>query len=342
MSSAGMPAALRVSIPGKVMLSGEYAVLHGGIAALLQVPQQLHLVQCAAEPEQGYPRAAQAGRRIRIRELADYEQAHSLPHFTLDDSAFYTAAADGRRSKLGLGLSAAEVVGAIALRYAVAGLDWTSQRGAVLQYAITAHREAQGGAGSGADVAACASATPVLCSLREGELQVRALPATARPVVPLALYWSGVAADTRQLVETFERWVRGEQRDVDFTLPVDNGPFPAQRGAAVHEPAELARLADTPGLLRELVTASDALAPAWFSAPPSELLALLDRFDAAIAPCSVASGLVYTLPVHARLSAWAKRHGGRAKPTGAGGGDMVLLIGDLPLDKLQGLITRLC
>ncbi len=341
MSDAGSPGAPTLSVPGKVMLSGEYAVLHGGTAAMLQVPQRLHLTLCAAEPPGGYPAAAQAARRIRIRELAEFEQAHSLPHFTLDSSEFYAEAADGQRTKLGLGLSAAEAVGAVAMRYLVAGRDWTQERIEVVQHAVIAHREAQGGAGSGADVVACASSCAVLCSVHEEQLQIRTLPVETKPVVPLALFWSGVAADTRQLVGTFERWVRGEKRDVDYPLPGDDDPFLAQHPAAAMPPAEAARLADTPGLLRELVWASEALAPAWFAAQPGELFALLDRFDAALASCCVAAGLVYSLPLHARLSAWARRHGGRAKPTGAGGGDMVLLIGDLPLAKLQGLVFPL-
>jgi phosphomevalonate kinase len=335
------PDAPAVSIPGKVMLSGEYAALHGGTAAMLHVPQRLHLALSEVEPEGGYPPAAKAARRIRIGALADYEQAHGLPHFTLDAREFYTAAVDGGRAKLGLGLSAAEAVGAIAMRYFAAGLEWTQQRAQVLQSAVAAHSEAQGGVGSGADVVACASAGPVLCSVRDELLHITALAQTARPGVPLALFWSGVAADTRQLVGAFERWVRGEKRDVDYPLPGDDDPFLAQHPSAAIPPAESERLADTPGLLRELVRASEALAPAWFSAAPDELFALLDRFDAALSSCCVAAGLVYNLPVHSRLGAWAKRHGGRAKPTGAGGGDMVLLIGDLPLEKLQGVVVPL-
>ena len=53
---------------------------------------------------------------------------------------------------------------------------------------------------------------------------------------------------------------------------------------------------------------------------------------------SKSAGISYFMPVHTQLDAWARRHGGRCKPTGAGGGDMVLMAGELPLDQLP----RLC
>lgn len=337
---------MSISIPGKVMLSGEYAVLYGGAAVLVHAPCRLHLEPSAEEPAQGYPPAAHAARRIRIRELEDHERQHGLPHFALNDNEFFAQNADGRRSKLGLGLSAAEAVGAVAMRYGAAGLDWTQHRAEVLQYALAAHRVVSGG-GSGADVAACASAGPVECALEDGSLRVRPLAGEATPAVPLALYWSGVAADTRQLVGIFQRWVSGAPRDVDHPIPGDDDPYVLQQQSLTEtKSAEASKSrftsgADSASLLRELVAFADALAPAWFDAPPGELLALLDRFEEAISACAVAAGLPYTLPVHSRLSAWARRHGGRAKPTGAGGGDMVLLVGELPLAQLQGLVLPL-
>jgi phosphomevalonate kinase len=300
-----------VSIPGKVMLSGEYAVLHGGTAALAHVPRLLHLRAVDGAPAGPYPHVVQAALDVGIPEVAAFERGHSPLALQLDASAFYTKDPEGRRVKLGLGLSAAEAVGTVALRYARAGLEWTEQRGEVARYALEAHSTAQAGAGSGSDVAACASAGAVLCRLREGGLRVRGVVAD-KPVVPLALCWSGVAADTRRLVSVFERWA-GE-----------NAPAP-----------------DVAAALQELLAASEEIAPAWFEASPAELFALIDRFDAALTACATAAGLPYALPAHTRLAAWAKRHDGRAKPTGAGGGDMILLAGELPLEQLRGLVIVL-
>ena len=319
-----------ISVPGKVMLSGEYAVLAGGTAVLAHAPVLLSAHLSEAAPPHGYPPAAHAARRIRISELEDYEKVHGLPHFLLDPGQFFSSTADTPRSKLGLGLSAAEAVAAVALRYEAAGYEWTQHRASIVEHAMAAHREASGG-GSGADVAACASAAPVVCSLREEGLHVWPQSSVAKPNVPLALYWSGIPADTRELVGMFLRWSQGDARTAST-------PVIGEEGVSEQAPAP-GRL--TAALLRELISASDVLAPAWFNALPDELYRLLDRFDAAMTECALAAGLPYALPVHTRLAAWARRHGGRAKPTGAGGGDMVLLVGDLPLAQLQGLIMPL-
>jgi hypothetical protein len=42
-------------------------------------------------------------------------------------------------------------------------------------------------------------------------------------------------------------------------------------------------------------------------------------------------------PIFGPLDAWARRHGGRVKPCGAGGGDVVLLLGNLPWSELLEL-----
>jgi mevalonate kinase len=97
-------------------------------------------------------------------------------------------------------------------------------------------------------------------------------------------------------------------------------------------------------LCARLRECSDELAQRWFSSHLSELIELIDEHAALMDEISAAAGLSYRMPAHARLEAWARRHGGRAKPTGAGGGDMVLLVGELPLQQLGELeiipITR--
>jgi phosphomevalonate kinase len=211
--------------------------------------------------------------------------------------------------KLGLGLSAAEAVATLALRYECVGISWEEQRAKVLEDAMTAHRRAQGGAGSGADVAACASPGPVRFCNREGEIRITPLD-DAKCAVPLHLLWTGVSANTRELVRLFQAWA-------------------GQEGAAVE------------AKLTKLHAASEELSQAWFQAAPPALFEQMDRFDTAIRECTEEAGVPYMLPVHARMAIWARRHGGRAKPTGAGGGDMILLAGELPLDQLKGLVIPL-
>jgi len=299
-----------VRVPGKVMLSGEYAVLLGATAALLPVPRYLELAAADAEPAGGYPPALAAARALAVPELAEHEQAHGVPQATADATQFYAAGVDGQQVKLGLGLSAAEAVGMLALRFAVAGLNWQARRERICELALIAHANAQGGSGSGADVAACAMGQAILYRLPSGAVPEAA--SMARPDtggVPLALLWTGQPADTRTLVARFDAWVSG-------------GGLSA-------------------GDMQVLVSAADELAPLWFGADTAALYSALDEFDAVLTRRLTAAGVSYRLPVHARIEQWARKHGGRAKPTGAGGGDMILLVGELPLQQLRGLVIEL-
>jgi phosphomevalonate kinase len=297
-------------IPGKVMLSGEYAVLAGATAVLLPVPRYLKLARAAAEPEGGYPPALAAARDIAVHELAEHEQCHGLPHAAVDASAFYHINNLGERVKLGLGLSAAEAVGMLALRFHCAGRDWTAARQQIYAAAQAAHRTAQNGAGSGADIAACAWGRPLLFA-RPSPAQASILPLVdgARPTLPLHLYFSGSSADTRVLVAGFEQW-RGDD-------------------PSSHEK------------LSQLTAAAAELAPLWFDAEPAALRTALTRWDRELTLLLAGAQVSYRLPVHRRIEEWAQRYGGCAKPTGAGGGDMILLVGDMPVQRLQGLLIPL-
>jgi len=297
-----------VRIPGKVMLSGEYAVLAGAWAVMLPLERWLTARRADRAPEAGYSPVVNCARALAIRETAAHEAGRGVPHLVLDDTAFKTPDANGRLVKLGIGGSSAEAVATVALRFECAGLPWIQHWRRIAALARMAHGIAASGRGSGADIAACAFRAPLLYRLdgERREPQYKAvLPADTAPAVPLCLAWTGRPADTRDMLKRYYRW---QERGGDAAL--------------------LARLADV----------SDRLAPAWFSAGEDELFTLVDEHAALMDELAAAAGLSYRLPVHARLEAWARRHGGRAKPTGAGGGDMLLMIGDLPLDQLGELL----
>lgn len=295
-----------VRIPGKVMLSGEYAVLHGAPAVLVPVERRLHVMKAERPSRDGDTLVVAAARALPIPALADHEADAGVPQVMIDRSEFCAPDAAGRSVKLGIGTSAAEAVGVIALRYECAGIPWLTHWREVAALAIEAHRAAQGGLGSGADVAACALGRPLRYQVSGERFSIE--PLAAPPPdhwVPLNLAWTGKPADTRAMVTRFERWSCCEEA---------SEPLARLRGAA------------------------EQLAGAWFCVPQQELFEALDDFAETLQACTTAAGVEYQLPVHARLAAWARRHGGRAKPTGAGGGDMVLLIGDLPLEQLGELL----
>lgn len=300
---------ITVEVPGKVMLSGEYAVLYGGTAALVPVERFL---SARDDPEGDQPPSAvvRSALDVPIPELAELEREHGLPRPVIDARGFFTAGPRGQPIKLGLGASAAEAVATVALRFERAGLSWTDNRAAVFSWARLAHTEAQHGLGSGADVAACAYGIPLLYSLSDGHATVKPVANIPRQCVPAVLAWSGKSADTRLLVQRFSAWVEhggGRARD----------------------------------LVGRLVAASATLAPCWFMAASDKLFAALGEFQAVLNMCVTAAGLPYRLPEHQELSNWAVRRGGKAKPVGAGGGDMLLLVGHLPYDELEQPLIRL-
>ena len=151
-----------VSIPGKVMLSGEFAVLHGAPAVMLPVPRWLRLTAVDRPPAEGYSPVVEAALAQALPATAEHEAGAGLPHIGLDSAEFFTTGTGRAAVKLGLGLSAAEAVGAIALRYECAGISWLTRWREVAAQAMQAHRQAQSGIGSGAGVASW-SGRPACC-----------------------------------------------------------------------------------------------------------------------------------------------------------------------------------
>ncbi len=301
-----------IKIPGKVILSGEYAVLFSGTAVALPVPRYLYVHPAAQHPAQGYPPAAEAGFSAYVPELKRLEaKPPVIPPCEFDARELRGTGSDGAEIKLGLGSSAAEAVGALAWRYESCGLDWREHRLEIAGHALSAHLSLQHGLGSGIDVMVSAYGEALLLQLIAAKRSIRQIqPVTYCKFPPLALVHSGLAANTRQLVGRFLDW-------------------------RYH--------AGKPGeqMIAAMCTAADELATEWSSGNGPALYAALDAFDAKLRLCLDAAGVGYMQPKHHFLAEWARHHGGRAKPTGAGGGDMALLIGELPYHELDDEVMRL-
>jgi len=300
-------------IAGKVMLSGEYAVLYDAPAVLLPVPRHLTVYESKHRPLKPLSRVAHAASVYPVPALRLAERELPPLHCVVDQGEFITSDKHGRAMKLGIGTSAAEAVGVLALRYLRTGMDWREHQAQLLTDAIQIHVQAQANIGSGADVAACVYGKPIkFC--RSGKTPVATpLAEETSPAVPLALVWTGQPADTRKLVRQFCEYVQHNQAQMQ-------------------------------PLLRKLESLAAALGDAWFDATPETLYGLVDEYCAEMRASAAAANLPWELKAHQELAAWARKHDGRAKPTGAGGGDMVLLIGDLPLQKLEqhgALVIRL-
>ncbi len=302
------------------MLSGEFAVLYGGAAVLLPVPRYLYVSESPEPTCQKIPKAAEMARQFPIPELHEYEKKAGLPHLLIDDHEFYGISDDGRLLKLGIGSSAAQVVGVIELRFARAGFELNLIREKITTYSIAAHYEAQGGLGSGADVAVCAYNQTIRYRISREHYQIEPVErfSESKRDIPLMLLWSGQSADTRRAVRQFQTWAKTQCSADKYLKPL-------------------------PGtLLEDLIISANELAEVWTQQSKDVLFAALDNFHEKMLQCSQAAGINYVFPKFAEVNRWALDNGCRAKPTGAGGGDMILLIGDLPLwDSWKGRIFNL-
>ena len=174
-----------VRAPGKAILSGEYAVLHGAPAVAVAVDRDVVAREGAPEHSGDSPfvRAAKT--------VAAKNGGATLGDVHVDSSALYEAGV-----KLGLGSSAAVTTAVVGL--ALAKAERTLEPRAVFAIADAAHAEGQGTRGSGVDVACSVYGGAIRFVRKNGDVDVRSvdLPDGVR----LTFIWAGVPASTAELI----------------------------------------------------------------------------------------------------------------------------------------------
>jgi phosphomevalonate kinase len=286
------------SAPGKLFLSGEYAVLVGAPALVVAVDRRAHVhvvlspgpgplvVESLAEegrrvvhdPERDTPGGGDAGAvlaALRVARATAPGLAAMRADVLVDTRPFLAGG-----QKLGLGRSAATVTAAAG---AFLGGVGRQDRGERLDVALAAHALFQEGRGSGADVAACTRGG-VIEFRRTGEratLTPRVLP----PGLHLLVGWSGEGGATDPILRRF------------VARAGDSGAL-RDLSAVAERSAEAVACGDGPALLDAVARAAD----------------LLVRLGSE-------TGIPIVTPALARLVAAARREGVAAKPSGAGGGD---------------------
>lgn len=308
------------SAPGKAVLLGEYAVLEGAPALVAAVPVRAVARVGAAPgalwaldaPELGmrgrgfavgaagvrWQPPLASGERVAVRVLeavlADVvrRSGGGLPPCLLatDTRAFLSPAGP----KLGFGSSAAVAAAAWAALSAL-GSRRAPAPGAVLEAVLGAHRRAQRGVGSGADVAA-ACLGGVLVFRRGGRAR-GALPECRHIALPgrlrIVAVFTGVAASTAALVRRVEEFARHHR-----------------------------------GAYRRLVAGLGELAVAGCRAAEAgdveALLAVVRAYFEAMAELGGASGADIVSAAHWQVRALVEGEGAVYKPAGAGGGDIGL------------------
>jgi phosphomevalonate kinase len=307
------------SAPGKLVIAGEYAVLHGAPAIAVTVAPRARAViarlggghsQIIGEEGAGQWKFTWAGGHVpvwdvvppdgrgRILEclMAVLTERGVLPSelpavsITLDSSGFYRGSGDSRR-KLGLGSSAAVTValaGALLQEFS----PQTLHASQVVEICLEAHRRLQGGAGSGVDIAA-AAAGGVISLVCEPEGATRWEQERFPSGLHWLALWTGYSASTTAMLETFQGFRETQPR-----------LFAAHLG--------------------DLLAVSQAAHGAWDRADIANLLCALAAYDAALRRLDRDAGIGIYSPAHHRLAELARRNGAIYKTSGAGGGDFGL------------------
>ena len=326
---------LSVYAPGKLVLIGEYAVLHGAPAVVAAVDRRLRIEiaprnsgSCLNMPHLGLAGLSISGLFNRsdvpagrltpaeskqvhsvidiiqcFRRMVDFGRTAPPPmELTVDAQPFYTA----EGAKMGLGSSAALTVAMIAGLYAHArGLR--PQRKVLFKHALAVHRHLQGATGSGIDVAASVYGgfTVFQHPGGEGNFAPSILPLVWPDDIHLAAVWTGQSASTAQMLYDLEKFSFSQHEY--YRIKTNQLKQTAQRGirALKHRDAD------------GFIDAAD------------QHYRLLTHLTAR-------SGVPIITTVDRKLAALAHAGGGVYKPSGAGGGDVGLVITDTP-EKLSAL-----
>ncbi|NCG17876.1 MAG: hypothetical protein GWP91_02545 [Rhodobacterales bacterium] len=252
---------MRIDVPGKIVLMGEYAVLDGAPAIVAAVDRG---VRCTFSANDS---------RMTLRVPQDdrfVSPALAAVNAPTGQYDFQPWNQPKTSTKAGFGGSAAATVAAVMVGRLAQGEEHDANL--VQQIATRVHRAVQGG-GSGIDVAA--SAHGGVLRFQNGD--VEQLP-SIHPVV----VWSGSSAQTGPRVQQYLAWT-------------ERAHFVRDTNTAV-----------------ESFGADPILAMA-------EMTKLLDHM-------SQLAGIDYWTPALFAISTLAKKLGGAAKPSGAGGGDIAVAL----------------
>ena len=303
------------SAPGKIVLSGEYAVLDGAPAIVMAVNRRARAALADVDGRVSQVRAP--GYTNEIGRFAsadgDIRWLDGQVQFGIVDAVWRAAAASQsgaqfidldtsdfidpeQQRKIGIGSSAALTV---ALCAAVRA---STDMGTIMAVAQRAHADLQGGAGSGVDIA---------CSLTGGLIEYRMEGASVTELdwpegLSYRVIWTGVAASTREKLAKLNTGTSGPSRV-------------------------------------RLAVASEAMADAWQSGEADRVISEYRSYNEHLRQFSVDHDLGIFDAGHEELWRAAGDINLTYKPCGAGGGDVGIVFGtdDTVLDSfIEELATR--
>ena len=290
-----------VAAPGKIFLVGEYAVLDGGVAVLAAVSRY-----ATAQYMPGIePQSAVVEEAVKRALAAIGEASAALPpgSVMVDTDAFCQG-----KFKIGLGSSAATAVATVGAMFEAVGLSIEGMQHQIFSIAEAAHRAAQSGVGSGADVAAAVYGGFVKF-VRPAEGAPIIQPITVPTGLHLVVFWTGEFADTREMVESVRAYARMAPASYRMLM------------GALHTTTER--------FVSELAAgrATGAVVAA-------------GRYGRQLAELGKAAGVKIVTKAFEQAAALARELGGDAKPSGAGGGDVGVALFATP--EAAALFARAC
>lgn len=273
------------SAPGKLFLGGEYAVLHGAEAVITAVSRRaVAFVSEQRERSSVFVTAAREHVQSCLKNLP--ASSHSLPPIGVKSSGFQI-----EHHKLGLGSSAAVTAAATGLLFELAGLQVKEHRNVISRIASDAHRAAQGGKGSGADVATSVMGGTILFTMGGVLIPV------SQPGVRTVAVWSGASASTSEMIGRIQEFKRRS---------------PGAHAACFDALREGARV----------------VADAWREGTPAGVIAASKQYARLMERLGRESGAPIVTRELKSLANLAESVGGAAKPSGAGGGDIAVAFFD--------------
>jgi phosphomevalonate kinase len=272
-----------VTAPGKLVLLGEYAVLDGFPAIVAAVNRRASgQFVPGRSPESDLV-------NIAVRNAADAlgPNRSALPRGSVlvDTSAFSRGG-----TKMGIGSSAATAAVTVGAVLEMAGLAVSESTDLVFDVALAAHRAAQGGLGSGADVAAAVYGGMLHYTRpMRGAATIRRLPPLAG--VEMVVFATGTPSSTVDCLQAVSAFAKANPETHRQLLP------PIADAVTRFEAGLFAR--DTPEIIASVAAAHLGM----------EML-------------GQAAGVPIVTPVLGHAALLAAEVGGAAKPSGAGGGDV--------------------
>ncbi|HET6343972.1 MAG TPA: hypothetical protein VFH51_03520 [Myxococcota bacterium] len=297
------------SAPGKLVLFGEYVVLEGApaLVAAMERRARVRFTPAAGQELVVTSPTLRLSARFCVRAEAVTPLGEVPPplafvaglvhaangaaprggELELDTAAFFAG-----EHKLGLGSSAALSVATLAaLRGGAAAGAEDSWRRELLATAQAAHRRAQGGVGSGVDIAAAAFGGILRFQCTPGGATSQVAPLPASPRLSLLPVWSGRSAQTAPLLRAFAAL--------------------KERDPALYWDA-----------CEKLAILSHAACEFWALGNAEALLPVVQEAFVSLEALGERCGVEIVTEEHRTIERIVRRQGAVYKPSGAGGGDL--------------------